>query len=93
MSQSSVDKSNKPNLRFYLLSCGYIRQYFTIKNVNPSDIGHIIKKFLKDDWEFDYLYDYLNRDPKTHGIENNGKLVKCITSEPCHYFFHHFYFQ
>ena len=45
--------------------------------MNFSDIAQIIAKFLFQDWKFDYCYDYDNKGPTRHGIENNGKTAKC----------------
>ena len=76
----SAIESTKPNLWLRLLSCGYIRKYLT-RNVNPSDIGSIVAKFLFQDWKFDYLYDYGNQGPAQHGIRKNGKKIQCSTND------------
>ena len=77
--------SNKPTSQLYLLSCGYIRRYFATiaRNINPTDVAQIVVKFLTDDWKFDYCYDYKRKLNTIHGIENNGKTLKC--SFGCHY--------
>ena len=87
-------ESNKPNLWLYLLACGYIRKYFTTRIINPNDIGLIVGKFLCEDWKFDYCYDYLNLGlhSKTHGIENNGKTIKCYSNHLCACFYCSFSF-
>ena len=66
--------------KLHVLSCGYLRQYFSSRNRNPVDIAQIIVTFLDNDWKFDYFYDNLNKGPKVHGIKNNGKLPsgECI---------------
>ena len=51
---NSQTEANKAKLRWYLLSCGYMRKYLASKNVNPADIGHIVTKFLYQDWKFDH---------------------------------------
>ena len=71
-----------------LLSCGYLRKYFSSKNVNPTDIASILSKFLPIDWKFDYFHDYRNAGLSQHGIENNGKTLKCnCTLNSCYCFF------
>ena len=37
-------------------------------------------------WRFDFNYDYLNTGSKVHGIENNGKRIKCNYDGYCHCF-------
>ena len=65
-----------------------MRCYLSFKNINPVDIGHIIAKFLNEQWIFDYWYDYCDRGSKTHCIENNGKTLKCNHSiGACNCFF------
>ena len=88
---SDVDR---PKLRLHLLSCGYIRKYLTSRNVNPCDIGCIVVKFLFQDWKFDYFYDFLNNGATIHGIENNGKTLKCncAADDVCYCFFSIFSF-
>ena len=64
----------------YLLSCGFIGEYFASKNLNPKHIATIILKFLDNDWKFDYFETSCTEYKKTlydYGIFNNGKTVKC----------------
>ena len=83
-SQQAV--ANESNL-WHLLSYGYIREHYNDKNINPAHIAHIIFKFLNEDWEFDYCYDYTNPAGSKHGIENNGKTIKCDCSGFCYCFY------
>ena len=68
-----------------LVSCGYMRQYFTSKNINPADISQIVANFLADDWKFDYFYDFQKRGPTIHNIKDGGKTITCThnTIEGC----------
>ena len=75
--QPTNSKSSKPRLQLHLLSCGYMRKYLTSRNINLSDIAQIVAMLLFEDWKFDYCHDYDNRGPTRHGIENNGKTLKC----------------
>ena len=73
-----------------LISCGYIRKYFSTRNINPNDIGCVIVKFLFNDWKFDYFRhscEYYEKS-SVHGIYNNGKTARCdchaILLDACH---------
>ena len=76
MKQTDEMKPYPNKTRFHLLSCGYLRKYFTTKNTNPKDIAQIIVKFLVVNWNFDYTY--LPKDSQSsHGIFDNGKTITC----------------
>ena len=70
-------KVPKPSLWLHVLCCGYMRQHLSTRNVNVTDIGQIVAKFLDDDFpfEFDYCFDYLfiKQGSTIHCIEINGK--------------------
>ena len=64
----------------HVLSCGYLRKYLNGKNINPDHIAQIIVVFLHIDWKLDYFHDYYDIIMKTradHGIDSNGKTIKC----------------
>ena len=76
-------KSNTQMERLHLLSCGYIRKYLATRNINHNHIAQIVAKFLFEDWKFDYCYDYYNNGSTIHGIENDGKTIKCKSNGSC----------
>ena len=45
-------------------------------------------KINKIDWKFNFHYDYRNQGSKIHGVENNGKTMKCDWNDypSCHCF-------
>ena len=67
----------KPIKESHLLSSGYMRKYFTDKNINPADLAQIVTQFLINDWKFDYYHDFENTGAIRHNITNHGKTVKC----------------
>ena len=81
----SMQFDSKTKDKWHLVSCGYLRKYFSSKNINPSNIGQIIATFLRMEWKFDHFYEYNKQGLKIHGIEDNGKTLYCNLSRNwCH---------
>ena len=89
--------SNKRSLWLRLLLSGYVRKYLATRYINPADIAHVIGIFFGENlpWKFDYWYDYANIGSAIHGIENDGKILKCKHSDyyyDCYCFYSTFSF-
>ena len=63
----------------YLLCLGYIRRFLT--EIHIDDIAKVVLMYAEPrEWIFDYFYDFENHGSTFHGIENNGKTLKCNCS-------------